>query len=275
VTVLNALMASVLDVLLAPFRQMPPIVGLSVVSLVTALVMMLAYRFTSNQQKLADVKRRIAAALYEIRLFNDDLPAVFRAQAELMRHNATYVRLSLVPMLWMLVPIGLLVGHLEFRYGYTGLTPGQTALVKVLVRDGVTPASAGGATLDAPQGVSVLTPPVWFPASNEIAWRIRPDQPGEYELGARVGGQTFTKSLAVTGDVVRRSPVRVASGFLAQLMNPAERPIPDGAAVTAISVRYESRRVRIFGKDVHWLIVFFVASTVFALLLKKPLGVTV
>src|SRR5262245_14085448 len=225
-------MARALDLLLFPVRQLPPMVGLVIVSLVTAVVVMLVFRATSDQQRIADVKRRIAAALFEIRLFNDDLPAVFRAQGELLRHNATYLRLSLVPMLWMIVPIALLVAQLEFRYGYTGLTPGRPAIVTVQLREGVklatsnttslnvTPGStvpggtvsgytrpdnatsrnvtAGGsssgrsasadavsnsnAALEAPPEISVLTPPVWFPASSEVVWRIRPEAAGDYEL---------------------------------------------------------------------------------------------
>jgi uncharacterized membrane protein (DUF106 family) len=272
VTVLNALMSRTLDVLLAPFRHLPPIAGLTVVSLVTAVAIMLVFRATSHQQKLVDVKRRIAAALFEIRLFNDDLGAVFRAQAELLRHNATYLRLSLVPMLWMFVPIAILVAHLEFRYGYTGLTPGEPVLFKVTLRDG---ASGSGAVLEAPPAIRVLTPAAWFPASKEVAWRIEAATPGEYELTARIGAERFTKSLEVGDGVVRRSPERVAAGFWAELTNPSEPPIPEGAAVTSISVRYAKRDIRVLGWDLNWLVVFFVLSTVFALLLKKPLRVTV
>jgi hypothetical protein len=175
----------------------------------------------------------------------------------------------------MILPIGLLVAHLEFRYGYSGLTPGEPALVKVLLRDGAAATSAGGATLEAPPHVTVLTPAVWFPSSNEIVWQIRPDAPGEYELSARVGGETFGKSIQVSDAVVRRSPVRVTQGLVSQLMYPAERPIPQGAAVTSISVRYAPGSVRVFGWELNWLLVFFVVSTIFALLLKKPLRVTV
>src|SRR5262245_58364680 len=146
-------MARALDLLLFPVRQLPPMVGLVIVSLVTAVVVMLVFRATSDQQRIADVKRRIAAALFEIRLFNDDLPAVFRAQGELLRHNATYLRLSFVPMLWMLVPIAFLVAHLELRYGYTGLSPGQPAMVKVALRDGVTLEGGKSASLDVPSGI--------------------------------------------------------------------------------------------------------------------------
>ena len=71
--------------------------GLAVVSLATAILMLLSFKRTSNQTRLAAVKRQIHAAIFEIRLFNDDLRAIFRAQREILRHNLTYLRLSLRP----------------------------------------------------------------------------------------------------------------------------------------------------------------------------------
>ena len=101
--------------------------GLAVVSLATAIVMLArSFKRTSNQTRLAAVKRQIHAALFEIRLFNDDLRAIFRAQREMLRHNLTYLRLSLVPMLWMIVPLVLVIAQLQFHYGYAGLEVGQS-----------------------------------------------------------------------------------------------------------------------------------------------------
>jgi len=269
VTILNASLDWTFDLLLSPFRQLPPIVGLSVVSLLTAAGMLLVFRATSDQRRLADVKRGIVAALFEIRLFNDDLPALFRAQAEILKQNAVYLRLSLAPMLWMMVPIALVVVQLEFHYGYAGLTPGEPVLVKAQLRH-----AAAAATLDVPREVRVSTPAVWFPATNEMMWRVTPEVAGEYVLRARIDGGTFTKTLDVTDRIVRRSPVRTAPGLLSQLMYPAERPLPDGAEVTAISVRYPSRTIRILGWELPWLVVYFGFSMAFALVLRKPLDVT-
>ena len=56
-SLLNAFLAVVFDLLLAPFRQLPPIVGLAVVSLLTAIAMLLIFKRTSNQTRLTAVKR--------------------------------------------------------------------------------------------------------------------------------------------------------------------------------------------------------------------------
>jgi hypothetical protein len=203
-------------------------------------------------------------------MFKDDLPALFRAQGEMLRQNAVYLRLSLVPLLWLALPMALVVAQLESRYGYAGLTLRQPVLVKMHLRDGV----AAAAALDAPPQIRVLTPPVWFPSIREMVWQIQPDAAGEYELQARVGGEAFTKSVDVTDRVVRRSPERVAAGFMSQLTNPSEPPLPPQASVTSISVRYPSRAIRVLGWEFSWVTVFFALSIAFALLLKARLGVT-
>src|SRR5262245_19610550 len=126
---LNAVLGTASDTLLRPLAGLPPLAGLALVALLTAVVMLLVVRRTSNQAALDQVKRRIHAALFEIRLFNDDLRAIFRAQAEMLRHNLTYLRLSLVPMLWMIVPFVFVIAQLQFQYGYDGFETGRPVLV--------------------------------------------------------------------------------------------------------------------------------------------------
>ena len=70
------------DGLLYPFRDFPPIVGLTLVSLLTAIGLLIVFKHTSNQKALEAVKRKIHAGLFEIRLYNDDFRSIMRAQLE-------------------------------------------------------------------------------------------------------------------------------------------------------------------------------------------------
>src|SRR5688500_5888155 len=173
-TWINMGLGGLVGAALSPFRSLPPIVGLSVVSLVAAIGMLLVFRATSNQPAIAAVKRRIHAGIFEIRLFNDDLRAICRAQFDILRHNLTYLRLSLAPMVWMLVPLVLLLAQLQFYYGYDGFGPGQSAVVKVRLKEAASPATgtAPAIALDVPAGLRVETPLVWIPSEREAAWRV-------------------------------------------------------------------------------------------------------
>ena len=277
-SLLNSILRSLFDGLLYPARNWPPLVSLAILSLGVGIVMLLVFKVTSNQTKLADVKRHIHAGLFEIRLFNDNLPLIFRAQGEILRHNLTYLRLSLVPMLWIMVPLFLVIAQLQFHYGYRGLGPDEPVLVKVELQDGAV-ASRGGArpdiALEAPAGIRVETPAVWIPELNEVSWRIAAEDAGDYELTVRLGQETFTKSVVVSEAVVRRAPERVASVWWKELVFPAEAPLPDGSPILSVKLDYPDREISVLGFGLHWIVVFFVLSIVFAFALRNRLGVTI
>jgi len=273
---LNAVLRALFDAGLYPFRGMHPLVGLLLVSLPVSIGMLVIFKLTSDQDRLAGVKRNIHACLFEIRLFNDDMRAIFRAQMEILRHNMTYLRLSLPPMIWVIVPLFFVIAQMQFHYGYAGLTPGQTALVKVELKDGEAPSSGKPAIdLEVPPGIRLETPGVWIPTENEMVWRITAETPGDYELRVRIGSGTESKSLSVSDAVVRLSPTRLEPTLLNQLLYPAEPPLPSGSPLRSIAVTYPDRSVGLFGLEGHWLIAFFVLMMVLALALRGWLGVTI
>ena len=272
-SILNTILGGLVDALLYPFRGFPPLVGLMVVSLLTSMAMLLVFRATSNQKGIEAVKRRIAAGVFEIRLFNDDPRAILRAQADILRHTLTYMGLTLVPVLWMIVPLVLLIIQLEFHYGYAGLEPAGTALVKVTV----TAASASSApevSLDTDAGIEVESPLLWIPSLREANWRIAARDRGDHELRVVIGGEVFTKRVRVTDAVVRLAPVRPSSRIFEQLLYPAERPLPTGATVESITVTYSHASIGVLWWEAHWIVVFFVLTIVIAFVLQRPFKVT-
>jgi len=269
--ILNSFLCGVFDALLYPFRDLSPIVGLAIISLVTGVAMLLVFKATSDQNALAEVKRQIHAGIFEIRLFSDDPLAILRAQAETLRHSLRYMRLTLAPTLWMIVPLVLAIIQLQHHYGYQGLELGSVAVVEVKLEPGIT--DEPGLVLEAPPGLDVETAPLWIPSLNEANWRVRAQRPGDYELLVHVNDAAFTKRVRVSNTIVRRAPVRTSSGLLDQLLYPAEPPIRDGP-VKSISVSYPEADVSLLGWETHWLVVFFILAMVFAFALRRPFGVT-
>jgi hypothetical protein len=272
----NAALRPVFDLLLAPFAAWPPIVSLVVVSLLVSVLMLVVFKKTSNQAALAVVKRKIHAGIFEIRLFNDDLRAILRAQNEILRHNLTYLRLSLWPMLFLLPPLVLVIAQLQFHYGYQGLRPGQRALLEV----DLSPEAASGARprarLDLPAGLRAETDAVWIKAESQLLWRLVAERDGDYELGLEIAGAPrLTKTVRVTPRTVRLSPERVDPGFLSQLLYPAEPPLPADSPVRAVRLSYPEREVWVLGHGMHWMIPFFALSIVFAFALRGLFKVTI
>lgn len=286
--IVNSALRAIVSGLLFPFRGLPPLVGLTVVSLATGIAMLLVFKATSDQAGISAVKRKIHACLFEIRLFNDDLRAILRAQGELMRHNLAYLRFSLVPLLWMIVPFVLLIAQLQFHYGYQPLAPERAALVEVVLTEGweeALPAAAvedfdgftrPAVALEAPDGVRIETPGVWAPEAREMTWRIAGGHPGDYQLAVEVAGERYAKSLRVADEPGVRllSPIRTDGGFWEQVLYPAEPPLPAGP-VQSIAVAYPGAEVWFLGWTTHWIVVFFILSIVFAFALRNRLGVSI
>jgi hypothetical protein len=209
--------------------------------------------------------------------------AIMAAQRDIFVYNLSYLRLSLRPLMFMVVPFVLIVAQLQLHYGYEGLTVGEPVLVKVTMvapDDGaVAEGSAAMARpapdveLRVPEGIRLDTPRVWIPSLNEAAWRIVADREGTYELTVRLGGEEYMKSVEVNPRVVKRSPLR-SDALLDQILYPGEPGFPSSSGIASIEVKYPDATVNFLGWNTHWLVPFFIITIVLAFALRKPLGVT-
>ncbi len=273
---LNAALRAVVDLLNTPLEGLAPIWGVLIWSIPVGVFALVVFGRTSNQAKIAATKRKIFAALFEIRLFNDDLGAILRAQVEILRHVITYQGLSLVPMIFILPPLLLVMVQLHAFYGFRGLEPGEKTLLEVSLAEQA-PGARPQLALDLPSGLAIETGPVWLAATSEVVWRLRADTPGDYQVTVHVGGDRLTKTVSVTDATVRLSPERPGPSFLSQLEWPSEDPLPAGGPATAITLAYPVATMSFLGFDMEWeyawMVVFFVLTMVVALALKKPLGI--
>ena len=233
---LNAVLVRIADAVLTPLAALSPAAGVVLLALVTALAILGLMRLTSDQAALAAVKRQIHADLFEMRLFNDDLRGLLRAQWAVLVHNARYLRLSLVPLVCTAVPLVFAIAQLQAWYGYTGVPVGVPVAVSADLGPGVEP---GTPQLDG-DGVTVDGPAAYFPSLRQVVWRVVPSAPGTHVLHLRVQGADLEKRVVAGDAVTRRAPLRPGASVLDQLLEPSEPPL-DGP-VTAIRVPYLSAR---------------------------------
>jgi hypothetical protein len=277
-TTLNDLLRPVFDLLQLPLRGMPPFVGILIWSIPVGVFALWVFGKTSNQERIAAVKRRIFAALFEIRLFNDDLRAIMRAQWEILGHVLHYQALALKPMIFILPPLVLVMVQLHQFYGFRGLEPGESVLLTVrLDSQSESSKSRPHVSLELPPGLRAETDAVWVPALDELNWRLGVDTPGDYDLAVDVDEIRYRKTLRATDRVDRLSPERPSTAFVDQLEWPSEKPLASDGSVRSIAIAYPDRDVGILGWHwswrYAWMVVFFVLTMVIALVFRKPMGV--
>lgn len=276
-SVFNRVLGGLLGGLQRPLEGMPAEIGLLLWSLIVSVLMLLVVKRTTNQDALAAVKRQIHGCMFEIRLLNDDLRAILRAQVDLLRHNGRYLLLSLPPLAVMIVPLVVLIGHLHGFYGFSPVRPGDEVLLRVALAGPPTPAAGRPqVALELPVGLTAVTPAVWAPHLQEMAWRLRADRPGRHQLEVVLAGQRFAKELTVGDRVVQVSPERPDHSLLGQLTWPGEPPLPKGAPIRLVAVSYPPRDLLLLGAwEYGWMVWFMVLSVAFAFALRRPLGVTI
>jgi hypothetical protein len=169
---------------------------------------------------------------------------------------------------------------MQFHYGYSGLEPGETTILEVVLKNDARLAAeiAGGGpgdalSVEAPPGMRVDSERLWIPELHEADWRIAAVEPGNYEIVVHAGSDSYTKRVRVSDDVLRRSPIRHSGGFLDSLLYPAEEPLPSNSPIESISIIYPEPGVSVFGWEINWLILFIILLIVIAFALRKPFGV--
>ena len=78
---MNRALTRLFDLAMGPLDRLAPMTGLVLVSLATAVAVLLAFKWTADQPALVAAKRAMQAAIFEMRLFNDDLAACFEHKA--------------------------------------------------------------------------------------------------------------------------------------------------------------------------------------------------
>jgi len=269
----NAALTGFFDVLVWPFKTLAPLWPIVFISLIAGIVMLWIFGKVSNQDAIKRIRDLIRGNLIGVRLFQDDIGVLMRLQGTILIDTLRYMKHSLVPMLVMLIPVLLIMIQLNLRFAVRPLAPGETAVLKVQVRDAS--ALSQGIALDVPQGITLETPPVRIPSEREAAWRIRADQAGRHAMKVRVGDEVVEKDLVVGGGWASVSPLRTGNGIVDNLLYPGEAPLASASPIESITLNYPGLDVTVFGFDVHWLVLFFVLSIVFGFAFKGVLGVEI
>lgn len=264
---INSALNGIFAMLVYPFRTIDPLWSLAFFSLIIGVLMLIIFRYTSNQAAIGEAKRKIRAYIYELSLFKDEIGIVLSAQKNILRENMKYIKHAAKPMLFMIIPLGLILIQLDSWYGHRALRPGEQAVVSVkLVQDGDVMSNI---TLETGAGIEIETPPLRVSEQERIDWRIRAETPGEHVLTFNADGRSFTRKVVVSdGGIAQLSTGAYAGGVWNILLNPGNPLIPKNPLIEEIAVGYPEAEVSAFGFKIHWLVVVFALSIVFGFALK-------
>ena len=270
----NRTMGLAMDLVMAPLQGLSPAISLLLLSAAMGLLFLLVFRLTSNQAAIASLRKRMAAHLLEFRLFQHSLGIQWSALSRMLLANFIYLRYAGRPLLLMLVPLGLVLVHLDQWYGYHPLKPEQTALVALkLAGEGVDPSKV---RLETGDGLELVGKPLRIPHAGEVNWSVRPQRQGTHLLTFLFESRQVRKEIVASSQgLARVSAVTPAQDFWDVLRHPGEPPLPPDSFAKRISVDYPDRRIDLLGWETHWVVFLLIVSTLFALAFKPLLRVQI
>ena len=144
----------VIDLMMAPFNGMHPLVPLGLWSVIVGVAAMIIYTYTSKQDGIKDAKERTKGHFFGVWLYIDDAAVIARAQAMIMWNALRYMGYALPPLAIMIVIFFPLFANFETRYAMAPVEIGSNVLVKVRLT-GHSEGWEDKVSLDLPDGVIV------------------------------------------------------------------------------------------------------------------------
>ena len=271
---LNTVMNGLGKLLLGPLiGALPGWLSNTVVAAVTGVFLLVIFKYISNQRAISRVRDSIKANMLALKLFKDSMAVTLQSQGRLFQGALLLLVHAIRPMAVMIVPISLVVLQLMLWYQARPLRPGEPAVV-VMQLNGEADEPWPVVSLEATPAAEVSIGPVRVLSKREICWEIKARQNGNQPLIFQVDQEKFEKELAIGSGFMPVSVERPGWRWSSIMRHPRERPFAPDSVVQSIAIDYPDRFSGIFGIP-WWLIYFFAASMVFALIFKPFLKVRI
>lgn len=257
---------------LLDFAANVPLLWVLAISAVIGFLMVIVFRYTSDQKAIGRAKDRLKAHLLAVRLFQDQLPVVMRAYGKILRGTGSYLRLTFTPFLIAILPITFMIVQLDRYFGWLPLQPAQSFLVEARVDD---PAALNDASLQLPPELSSSAPAVHVPKDKEVVWRVVAERAGQYNIQVTASGQTVSKQVVVAPGLARVSPVRLKDNFWERMFTSGEPALAENGPVQSIAINYPPREISFAWMEWNWIVLFFVVSLIAGFIFKSALGIQV
>lgn len=242
--------------------------AVAVLSVLTGVIMLLLFKWSTNQDKLVAARQVLTGRIYEMGLYQDHLSVLGKIQKDLALANLKYIRWSLPALLVVIPPMIFILAQMDARFGHRPFEVGESALVTVTVEEGQT-ALLDELQLQASEGVLVATRPLRDPAHNLARWRIRVEDLGEHRLRLQLpGGPTVTKELVAGDGAPRLAKVREKESLRRALLNPAESPLDSESPIHSIALTLPGRELHYGPAKMNWLVALIAFSMAAGLALK-------
>ena len=270
---LNVAVNALANIIFAPIGFLPGWLSNTIISAVMGVLLLILFKYTSNQKAIGRTRNYIKANMLALKLFKDELPVTFASQGKVFLGAFRLLFHSLRPLLVMMVPVVMILAQMAGWYQFRPLQSGETALVTIKLNDN-NDDTLPEVNLAPSAGAEIAIGPVRIAQLHEVRWQIQAQQIGQHNLTFNVAGQDYHKTLHVGPGLQKISPLRPGWNFSDIILYPFEKPFPADSPVQQISIDYPDRPGFTDGSN-YWMLYLFIVSFAFALIFKSALKVKI
>ncbi len=278
--IIFSLLNHLVDLLVSPFHGLGPIAQLILLSLLSTVLLLAAFKRLSNQDTIKLHKNKIFGNFLEIGIYRDQFRRSLICQARVLKHNLLYLGAISKPLLLLMLPMILVCLQLEYRLGYQVLKPGQPFVIEAQLDKATretSPEIINRLTLLTSDTIALDTPAMRIPASGQVFWKARitkAGMPSFINLTLPDQGEVVHKQLAVNAMMNRFSPSTTKFSSLIDLLASGEEGIAPSSPIKTLRVAYPPAEYPFWQWTFSPIIYYFILTILFGLLLKPMMKVS-
>ena len=235
-----------------PLLNLGPFWAVFILSLVLSLIIILIYKYATNQKEMKRLKDEIKEMQKKLKEHRGDPKKLMEINKLMMDKNMKYTMHSMRATLITFIPVIIIFGWLNSHLGYVPLYPGNEFGMSLIFKN-----SAGNVTIDPPQGINVVDNVTKNIYNDKVEWRLNGTS-GEYLILFHYNNGTFNKTyqkkIIITSDYEYEKPLdKVRDSHLGSI-------IVDQKPLIVM---------RLGRFKIGWLGTYIIFSLIFSLVLRK------
>ena len=113
ITIFNQIMNTIFNGLLIIFSTIPPVWGLLFISVLTGVIMLILFKWSSDQDRIEKTKERMKGHLLELLLYRDDIRLSLSGLKDLFVRNLQYILFVMKSMIFIIPMMIFVILELE------------------------------------------------------------------------------------------------------------------------------------------------------------------
>lgn len=271
-----------IDILISPFHGIGPVLQIVILSLISTIILLAAFKRLSNQELIKQHKNKIYGNFLEIAIYRDQFRRSLICQGRIIKHNLLYVAAITKPLLLFMAPVLLVCLQLEYRLGYQVMKPGQSFIIEAQLDKGIgavaSPNFLNRLSITTSDSIDLETPAMQIPATGQVFWKARLTQAGAHNfvrIALEGQNEVVHKKVAVDASVNRFTPTKTKIRNLGDLLTSGEDPIPSSSQVKTLRIAYLPAEYPFFKWTLSPIVYFFILTLLFGILLKPTMKVSI